>query len=65
MSYMFGNVLDGTTNFNQDIGSWNTAAVTNMSYMFFSATAFNRDIGNWNTAAVTDMNHMFRSATSF
>ena len=33
----------GTT-FNQDIGSWNTSAVTNMSSMFRGASAFNQDL---------------------
>ena len=41
--------------FNQDIGSWNTAQVTDMEYMFDSASAFNQDIGSWNTAKVTTM----------
>ena len=41
--------------FNQDIGSWNTAQVTNMGSMFDDAAAFNQDIGSWNTAQVTDM----------
>ena len=45
--------------FNQDIGSWNTAKVTDMDYMFDVASAFNQDIGNWNTAQVTDMGAMF------
>ena len=40
--------------FNQDIGSWTTAEVTNMQNMFHSASAFNQDIGSWNTAQVTD-----------
>ena len=45
--------------FNQDIGSWNTAQVTDMDTMFYSASAFNQDIGSWNTAQVTDMNICF------
>ena len=43
--------------FNQDIGSWNTAKVTDMEDMFYSASAFNQDIGSWNTAKVTDMRY--------
>ena len=45
--------------FNQDIGSWNTAQVTDMEYMFSYASAFNQDIGSWNTAQVTDMYECF------
>ena len=51
--------------FNQDIGSWNTAQVTDMRYMFYYASAFNQDIGSWNTAQVTDMNDMFYYASAF
>ena len=51
--------------FNQDIGSWNTAQVTDMNDMFYSASAFNQDIGSWNTAQVTSMNAMFDSASAF
>ena len=43
MDYMFSS----TTNFNKDIGSWNTAAVTFMGLMFHNATAFNQDLSNW------------------
>ena len=46
--------------FNQDIGSWNTAQVTNMYYYVSYASAFNQDIGSWNTAKVTTMQRMFR-----
>jgi len=42
----------GAAAFNQNIGTWNTGAVTNMSSMFWSAAAFNQNIGTWNTAAV-------------
>ena len=51
--------------FNQDIGSWNTAKVTDMYDMFCSASAFNQDIGSWNTAQVTSMYGMFYSASAF
>lgn len=39
---------------NQNIGSWNTAAVTNMSDAFRSCTLFNGNISGWNVAAVTN-----------
>jgi surface protein len=51
--------------FNQDIGNWNTGAVTNMTSMFQSATSFNQNISSWNTGAVTHMSSMFSGATAF
>ena len=52
--------------FNQDIGSWTTAEVTNMQYMFGSASAFNHDISSWTgTAATTAQTEMFSGATAF
>ena len=51
--------------FNQDIGGWNTAQVTDMQSMFRSASAFNQDIGSWNTEKVTHMGAMFLSASAF
>ena len=61
----FSSLFVNKTYFNQDIGSWNTANVTNMSNMFLDATSFNQDIGSWNTAAVTNMTHMFSHAKAF
>ena len=56
--------------FNQDISSWNTSSVTDMSSMFdFSASgascSFNQDISSWDTSSVTNMNNMFAEATTF
>ena len=49
------------TVFNQNIGSWNTSAVTSMWAMFYE-TSFNQNIGSWNTGAVTNMEAMFRGS---
>lgn len=62
MSYMFA----GDGNFNSpNVSKWNTANVTNMSYMFSEATAFNQPLNSWGTSKVTDMSSMFRSAVNF
>ena len=58
-------MFQNATNFNQDISSWNTLAVTNMSQMFQNATNFNQNIGTWITSSVTNMSQMFQNATNF
>ena len=45
----------GATNFNQDIGKWNTGKVIDMQSTFQQATNFNQDIGKWNTGNVKTM----------
>jgi surface protein len=52
-------------NFNQNIGNWNTANVTNMSEMFHYAVFFNQNIGGWNTGNVTNMSGMFSGINFF
>jgi gliding motility-associated-like protein/uncharacterized delta-60 repeat protein len=63
MSEMFRGCT--TLNSPSNIGSWNTSAVTDMSFMFARARAFNQDIGAWNTGAVTTMQEMFSEASAF
>ena len=47
-------LFSGAEEFNADISSWNTAAVTDMGAMFSSASAFNQDLSSWDVMAVTD-----------
>ena len=62
---MEGPLGDYAFAFNQDIGGWNTAQVTNMSEMLRSASSFNHYIGDWNTSKVTEFSWIFDSATAF
>ena len=53
------------TDFNQEIGGWNTSSVTNMNQMFFGSVSFNQDISSWDTSSVINMNQMFFRSVSF
>ena len=53
------------TSFNGDISSWDTANVTNMSWMFSGASAFNQSLTGWDTSNVTNMSYMFSGASAF
>jgi hypothetical protein len=66
-------MFSSATTFNQNLNSWDTTGVTDMSGMFDGATAFNNGgetlveapgIG-WDTTNVTDMNDMFEGDAAF
>ena len=50
---------------NDDISSWDTSNVTNMSYMFVDASVFNQNISSWDTSSVISMTGMFNGALAF
>ena len=53
-----GNLFNGKTDFNGEIGGWDTSKVTNMYGTFASATAFNSQL-TWDTSKVTSMHAAF------
>ena len=63
MEEMFSGCI--TLNSPSNMGSWNTATVTNMRFLFYGTTAFNQNIGGWNTGAVTNMSTMFSEGGCF
>ena len=61
-----GRAFEGCSNLaGQATDAPDLSSVTDMYWMFASASAFNQDIENWNTANVTDMCVMFYSASAF
>ena len=49
----------------EDIYTWDTSLITDMSSLFHGKNTFNDDISSWNTSIVTNMSEMFRGASTF
>ncbi|UOY08505.1 BspA family leucine-rich repeat surface protein [Muricauda sp. SCSIO 64092] len=55
--------LKGTATNN--FSGWNTSGVTNMAFLFASASAFDQNLDSWNVAMVTTMEQMFSGTSAF
>jgi surface protein len=53
------------TDFNQDIGSWDTSNIYDWTGMFYNAYSFNQNISSWDTSNASDMRGMFLYASAF
>jgi len=51
-------MFEGTTNYNQDVSSFDVSTVTNFSAAFKGATSFNQNLGSWDISSATDMSNM-------
>ena len=58
------NAFNGASGFNQNLGDWKTASVTDMGWMFNDAASFNQNLAAWNVLGVTDMTSMFDGTTA-
>ena len=67
MNKMFSRYLSDnkTTDFNQNINSWDVSNVINMENLFAGATSFNQPLNKWNVSNVENMRYMFSNAFSF
>ncbi len=54
-----------SSNFNENISTWNVSAVKDFSSMFFRNTSFNQNLDSWNTSAGEVFSYMFQDATAF
>ena len=57
-------MFDFATAFNQNIGGWNVASVSDMNSAFASAVSFNYNLAAWNVVRVVDLTGSFDSTTA-
>ena len=63
MANMFNMFNSNNAAFNQDLGNWNVANVTDMSAMFRNCRQFNQDLGAWEVTSLTNAQNMFVDVT--
>ena len=55
----------GKSDFNEDIGYWDTSNVTNMEKLFEDASSFNQNINSWDVSKVESLYKTFSYALAF
>lgn len=58
-------MLSDLSDFNYDIGHWDTSNINDMHHLFDGASSFNQDISSWDVSNVTNMKGVFRNTDSF
>jgi hypothetical protein len=58
-------VFYGVTVLNDKLLRWDECSVTDMNFMFDSASSFNGDLSIWDVSALNDMSKMFGGASLF
>lgn len=58
-------LLSRAITFNQSLSGWNTANVTDMSWVFEGCSVFNQPLTGWDTSNVTSMYAMFYGCSAF
>ena len=53
------------SSFNQDLSSWDTSNIQDMTGMFAFASNFDQDLSKWNTGSVASMRGTFLGASNF
>ncbi len=58
-------IIEGVSEFNEDISNWDVRNVTNMEYMFDWFTQFNQPLDKWDVSKVTNMSNMLSLCANF